>query len=104
MGIFSKLFGGSKSAKPIKVKAMPTEKPIGEVTHYYDKAGVAVVRFNKDVSSGTRVKFMGATTDFEETLSSMQVDHAPVETAPKGKEVGIKVGDKVREGDGVYPA
>jgi hypothetical protein len=104
MGIFGNLFGGKKSVKPVKIATKPAEKPIGEVTHYYDKAGVAVIKFNKDVAAGTRVKFMGATTDFEETLSSMQLDHAPVSTAKKGAEVGVKVSDKVREGDGVYAA
>lgn len=105
MGIFSNLFGGSKSAsKPVKVATKPEGKPIGEVTHYYDKAGVAVVKFNKDVAVGTRVKFLGATTDFEETLGSMQLNHEPIQSAKKGQEVGVKVSDKVREGDSVYAA
>jgi hypothetical protein len=102
MGFFAKLFGGSKGGS--KAAARPAGKPIGEVTHYYDKAGVAVVKFNKDIAVGTRVKFMGATTDFEESLGSMEFDHASIQTAPKGQEVGVKVSDKVREGDSVYAA
>jgi len=81
-----------------------TPKPIGEVTHYYDKAGVAVVKFSKNVAKGTEVHFIGAHTDFTDTLSSMQFDHAPVEKAEKGKEVGVKVSQKVHEGDRVYEA
>ena len=79
-------------------------KPIGTVTHFYGNLGVAIVKFNTTVSVGTRVKFKGATTDFEEAIQSMQYDHKPVESAKKGEEIGIKVKEKVREGDEVYEA
>jgi translation initiation factor IF-2 len=79
-------------------------KPIGEVTHFYGGLGVAIVKFNKKVDVGTKIKFKGATTDFEEKIASMQYDHKPIESAKKGQEVGIKVSDKVREGDLVYEA
>jgi hypothetical protein len=32
----------------------------------------------------------------------MQVDHADIEEAGEGDEIGVKVTDKVREGDEVY--
>jgi putative protease len=79
-------------------------KPIGTVTHFYGNLEVAIVKFNKGVAVGERVKFKGATTDFEEAIKSMQYDHQAIESAKKGQEVGIKVGDKVREGDLVYAA
>jgi len=77
-------------------------QPIGEVTHYYNKIGVAIVKFFKTVPVGTRVRFYGATTDFEQTISSMQFDHKEISEAKKNQEVGIKVNSKVREGDKVY--
>ena len=77
-------------------------KPIGEVTHFYGGIGVAIVKFNKAVEAGIRVRFHGATTDFEQTLESMQYDHKDIKSAPKGKEIGIKVSDKVRDGDQVF--
>jgi putative protease len=77
-------------------------QPIGEVTHYYNKIGVAIVKFFKTVPVGTRVRFHGATTDFEQTISSMQFDHKEISEAKKNQEVGIKVDSKVREGDKVY--
>lgn len=79
-------------------------KPIGEVTHFFGGIGVAIVKFNKAVDVGTRLHFAGATTDFDETLNSMQFDHKEIKTAKKGQEVGIKVGEKVREGDQVFLA
>ena len=90
-------------AKPVqKTKTKKAEKPIGAVTHFYGDLSVAIVKFNKPVKKGTKVRFKGATTDFEEAIQSMQFDHKPVETAKKGQQVGIKVGKKVREGDEVY--
>lgn len=77
-------------------------KPIGTVTHYYGGIGVAIVKFSKPVPRGTKVNFSGATTNFSQALDSMQFDHREIESAPKGKEVGVKVGEKVREGDEVY--
>ena len=88
MGLFS-----SKSKEP---------KPIGEVTHYFGDLGVAVVKFNQSFKAGEKVRFKGATTDFEQAIQSMQCDHKPVDGAKKGEEIGIKVKDKVRQGDQVY--
>lgn len=90
------LFGGGGK------KDASQSAPIGEVTHYYDKAGVAVIKFNKKVAVGTSVRIFGATTDFKETLNSMQLDHAPVQEAEAGKEIGVRVSKKAREGDKVF--
>ena len=79
-------------------------KPIGKVTHFYGNLGVAIVKFNKKIDAGSKLHFQGATTDFTETVNSMQFDHKPIESASRGKEVGIKVKGKVREGDEVFEA
>ncbi len=94
MGLFGKL-------KPSKPNSRE-EKLIGEVTHYYSGLGVAIVKFKSSVKSGTRVRFKGATTDFEETIKSMQYDHKEISEAKKNQEIGIKVSDKVRDGDEVF--
>jgi len=82
---------------------MAEEKPIGEVTHFYKNIGVAVVKFNKTVSAGETVHFRGATTDFTQKLASMQFDHKDVDKAEKGKEIGLKVDERVRVGDEAFP-
>ena len=92
--------------KPVGGKTVPKikpGKPIGVVTHFYSHVKVAIVKFKKPVKAGARLRFEGATTKFEDKISSMQYDHKPIKTAPKGKEVGIKVKKKVREGDAVFP-
>ena len=90
-----------KKAAARKPKA---KKPLGIVTHFYGEIGVAIVKFNKKVPVGARLVFKGATTDFEDVVKSMQYDHKPIEAAPKGKQVGVKVKKRVREGDKVHLA
>lgn len=80
---------------------MAEEKVIGEVTHYYSHLEVAIVKFNRKVKVGETVHFKGHTTDFTETINSIQYDHKDVEEAKSGQEVGIKVSEKVRQGDKV---
>ena len=78
------------------------KKPIGEVIHYYDHIGVAVVKFNREAKVGETVNFKGAHTDFSQTIGSIQYEHESIKSAKKGQDVGIKVDEKVKEGDKVY--
>lgn len=78
------------------------EKEIGEITHYFGNIGVAVFKLSGTVKVGDKIKIKGHTTDFEQEIKEMQIDHKPVETAKKGDDVGVKVDDKVREGDKIY--
>ena len=77
------------------------ENQIGEVTHYYSHLEVAIVKFSRKVKVGEAVHFKGATTDFVLTIGSIQFDHKDIDEAKKGQEVGIKVSEKVRQGDKV---
>lgn len=91
-----------------KAKKKPAKravlKPVGKVTHFYGGIKVAIVKFSKPVRQGTEVTFKGATTEFSQKLDSMQYDHEAVKVAAKGKQTGVKVKKRVREGDLVYPA
>ncbi len=78
------------------------EKEIGEVTHYYSHLEVAIVKFSRKVEVGETVHFKGTTTDFVLKIGSIQFDHKDIDEAKKGQEVGIKVSEKVRQGDKVY--
>jgi len=83
-------------------KKIAAKKPIGVVTHFFGAIDVVIVKFNKPIKVGEKIQFKGATTDFSEKIKSMQYDHKNIESAKKGQEVGIKVGDKAREGDEVF--
>lgn len=81
---------------------MATGERVGVVVHFFDKILVAVLRVDKKVRMGDRLHFLGNHTDLELTLSSMQVDHQPVQEAAAGTEVAVKLTEPVRRGDAVY--
>ena len=96
-----KLAPAKKIKKVAKKTARPktkSNKPIGVVTHFYNEISVAIVRFKEKVPQGTVLYFKGATTDFKHPAKSMQYNHESVAIAPKGKQIGIKVPKRVREG------
>lgn len=78
------------------------DKAIGKVSHYYDKAAVAIVILTAPIAVGDTLKFKRGETELEQSLSSMQIEHEPVEKAKKGDSVGIKVDQPVKTGTKVY--
>ena len=78
------------------------ENPVGTITHYYGKLQVGIVTLTGDVSTGDTLRFLGHGADFQQTVTSMQVDHSVVEAASAGTQVGIRVAQRVREGTKVY--
>ncbi len=79
-----------------------TLEKVGEVSHYFTKISVAVVELSGPLSKGDRIAIKGMTTNFEQAVESMQIEHETVEKAKKGDSIGLKVADRVREGDIVY--
>ena len=76
---------------------------IGKVMHYYDKLGVAIIQLDSGLGIGDKIKFVRGGEDlFEQTVDSMQVEHANVESAKEGDMVGLKVEKEVKEGAEVY--
>ena len=80
----------------------PEKKLVGRVTHYYGKIGVAVVELSDELSVGDRISIEGSTTNFQQTVESMEIEHQKIQTAKPGDAIGLKVNEKVREGDLVY--
>lgn len=81
---------------------MAEEKLIGKISHYYGNINVGIVELSDELSIGDIIHIKGPATNFEQKVDSMQIDHNFVESAGTGKGVGIKVTEKVREGDEVY--
>jgi len=77
---------------------------IGKITHFFDKINVAVVELSGTLREGDKIRIKGATTDFEQTVDSMQVEHEKINEAKKGSSIGLKVTEKVRPGDEVFLA
>jgi putative protease len=79
------------------------EEKIGFVSNYFSKISIAAVEItDKTVSVGDTLHYLGHTTDFESIVHSMQIEHKAVTEAKKGDSVGVKVPERVREGDKVY--
>ena len=81
---------------------MVEKKLVGKVTHYFTKIGVAVVELQDELRIGNKISIEGKTTNFQQTVESMQIEHKPIEVAKPGDSIGLKVIDRVREGDNVY--
>ena len=77
-------------------------RKVGKVTHYFTKIGVAVVELNGTLKVGDKIRIKGATSDFTQTVESMQIEHQPVEEAKAGQSIGLKVIEHAREGDTVF--
>lgn len=95
----------SPKKKPARKKAVVKklkENIIGKVTHYFPKVRAAVVKLKAPMSIGDTIKIKGHTTNFTETVTSMQIDRVPINTAKKGQEIGLLVGSRVRQHDIVY--
>ena len=82
------------------------QKAIGKVTHYYDQLSVAVVQLGEGTSlkKGDSVQFKGTNTDFTQAVGSLQLDHADVDSVKAGDDFGLRVEQKVHEGDQVFTA
>jgi translation elongation factor EF-1alpha len=79
------------------------ETRVGEVVKFFAKVGVAAIVITEGgLQAGDTIHFKGHTTDFTQTVDSMQIDNNPVEQAGVGDDVGIKVADRVRPGDVAY--
>jgi len=78
------------------------ESVIGKVTHYFPRAGVAVVVLDDSLATGETIRIRGPHDDICQTVSSMEIEHRRITEAGKGQDIGIKVIQRVHEGDLVY--
>ena len=78
------------------------ETEIGEVMTYYANIEVAAVELSGSVKVGDTIIFRGFTTDLEQKVDSMQIEHDSVQEAKAGDQIGVKVPGKVRKNDQVY--
>ena len=75
---------------------------IGKFTHYFPQVKAGVLKLKAPLKAGDTIRIKGHTTDFTETVISMQINHLPIEEAKKGQEIGLSVSSRVRRGDIVY--
>jgi len=74
---------------------------IGEVTHYYNKIGVGVIKLTKGLSVNDQIRIKNNQGEFTQTVNSIQMEHESVKKAKKGQIIGLKVDQIVKKGDQV---
>ena len=94
----------ARKKKPLAAKKAKQAGVLGVVTHYFPHVQAAVIKLKAPLNQGDVVKIKGHTTDFTQTIASMQVDHVAVTQAKKGAEIGVQVNSRVRQHDTVYKA
>ncbi len=75
---------------------------IGTVSHFFTKISVAVIELKAPLTVGDRILIRGSTTDLEQVVDSMQIEHKNVQKAEAGQSIGLKVKERVRANDTVY--
>jgi putative protease len=79
------------------------EQLIGKVTHYFGKAQVAAIEITAgELHVGDTVRVVGHSSNFTQQIESMQVEHAPVQVAKVGDQIGLRVSEHAREHDQVF--
>jgi translation elongation factor EF-Tu-like GTPase len=77
-------------------------REVGKVSHFFTKINVAVIEVKDTISVGDQIFIKGPTTDIEQTVDSMEIEHEKVKQVTAGHSVGMKVKGRVRENDIVY--
>ena len=77
---------------------MADKKNVGKVIHYYDKIGVAIIELAGALKTGDVVKFVKGDDEFEQTISSMQIEKTSIDSAKKGDVIGVKTDSPAKEG------
>jgi putative protease len=77
-------------------------REVGKVAHFFSRINVAVIDVTGSLSVGDQIFIKGPSTDVEQTVDSMEIEHEKVQQAKAGQSVGMKVEGHVRENDVVY--
>ena len=75
---------------------------IGNITHFFSKINVAVVELTLPLAVGDRILVKGPSTDFEQTVESVQIDRKAIPRAEGGQSIGLKLAQPAKEKDVVY--
>ncbi len=75
---------------------------VGHITHFFSKISVAVLELTEPLALGDHILVKGPTTDFEQVVDSMQIEHKNISRAEAGQSIGLKISEHAREKDVVY--
>ena len=99
----TKALPAKKTAKSAVKVIDPSLKEVGEITHYFERIKVCVVKLTQGtVLIGDKLSILGDKTKFIQKVWSMQIESEDVKVAKKGQIIGLKVDKLVAVGDKVY--
>ena len=75
---------------------------VGFISHFFSKIGVAVVELTAPLAVGDRILVKGPSTDFEQVVESIQIEHENIPRAEAGQAIGLKMAEHARERDMIY--
>ena len=75
---------------------------VGHISHFFPKISVAIVELEAPMAVGDRILIKGPSTDFEQVVDSMQIEHQNIQRAEPGQSIGLKTAQHVKEKDMVY--
>jgi hypothetical protein len=78
------------------------ETMIGRVIHSYPMIFVAVVIMEDSSAQGDRIHIRGPHDDVHQSVTSIEIEHVPIKEADRGQDIGIRVTERVHEGDVVF--
>lgn len=92
-----------KALKKAPAVSKGKEVLIGKVTHYFPHVKAGAIRIeNGTLALGDAIHIKGHTTDFKQSVKSLQINRVPITQASAGDEVGVLVKSRVRINDNVY--
>lgn len=68
---------------------------VGSIPNYYSRIGVAALTLEGPLHISDPIHIVGNSTDMEQTIESMGIEHSKVDAARAGDEVAIEVSKKV---------
>jgi putative protease len=74
----------------------------GRVERFFAHPSVAVIQLSAPLKVGETIYIKGHTTDFQQVVESLHMEHTPIPEAAAGQSVGIKVTARCRKHDVVY--
>ncbi len=75
---------------------------VGRIIHYYPRINVGIVELTDgEINLGDVIHVQGKQTNLVQPVDSLQLDHQNISHADKGRRVGIKLQDRVRNHDQV---
>lgn len=77
--------------KPKSAEKPMRRKIIGEMTHYYDKIRVGVIKLKSSLEVSDSIMYETNNGPYTQIVESMEVNREPVFKAGRGNEVGLKL-------------